>query len=139
MAGVLLYLDSSAIVKLVLVEAESEALRDALAQYPERVSSALAAVEVRRAVRRVSPLRAVHQRADDVLAGIDLLQIDDPILTAAGALEPPLLRSLDALHLAAALAVADEGSQVLWPTTPDSPPQPATPGSKSSPPAPESS
>jgi uncharacterized protein len=107
-AGELLYLDSSAIVKLVLVEAESEALREALAQHPQRVSSALAAVEVRRAVRRVSILPAVQQRVEDILAGIDLLRMEDPILAVAGALDPPLLRSLDALHLAAALSVADE-------------------------------
>lgn len=108
MAAELLYLDSSAIVKLVLVEAESEPLRKALARYPLRVSSSLAGVEVRRAVRRVSALPAALKLADDVLAGIDLLRIDDPILATAGSLEPPLLRSLDALHLAAALSVADD-------------------------------
>ena len=103
MAAELLYLDSSAIVKLVLVEAESEPLRKTLARYPLRVSSGLAAVEVRRAVRRVSALPAALKLAEDVLAGIDLLRIDDPILATAGSLEPPLLRSLD--H---ALSVADD-------------------------------
>ena len=44
-----LYLDSSALVKLVLPEPETDALLQLLADWGERVSSSLAAVEVQRA------------------------------------------------------------------------------------------
>ena len=53
----LLYLDSSALVKLVVREPETPALMEFLALWPFRVSSALARVEVVRAVKRVSDER----------------------------------------------------------------------------------
>lgn len=54
MAGKFLYLDSSALVKLVRTEAESAALRELLKAWPLRVSSEFAKVEVVRAVRRAT-------------------------------------------------------------------------------------
>lgn len=93
------YVDSSAIVKLVVREQESAALRRFLRRRAI-VASALARIEVTRAVRSLGP-EAVR-RADDVLARIDLVRITDRILTAAAALEPSELRTLDAIHLASA-------------------------------------
>lgn len=101
-----LYLDSSAIVKLVVREAESAALRRLLRAHPVRVSSALARVEVTRAVRAQSP--AVRARAQAVLTRIRLLRIDDDILSTASMLDPGVLRSLDAIHLASASALGAE-------------------------------
>ena len=98
-----IYLDSSAIVKLVVREAGSAALRRLLAHDPVRVSSALARVEVIRAVRAHGP--DVRARAELVLSRIRLLQIDDEVLAAAADLDPGVLRSLDAIHLASALAL----------------------------------
>lgn len=95
-----IYLDSSAIVKLVVREAESAALRRFLRRRPTRVSSALARVEVVRAVRLQGP--EAQARAHAVLARIRLLRIDDDVLSLAAILEPALLRSLDAIHLASA-------------------------------------
>lgn len=97
------YLDSSALVKVVVAEAESEALRRFLRRRTERVSSALARVEVLRAVRLQSA--PIQERARKVLARIRLLRIDDEILDAASAVDPGVLRSLDALHLASAQAL----------------------------------
>lgn len=54
MAETLLYLDSSALVKLVLPERETAALRSILPRFAGLVSSALAEVEVYRAIWRVS-------------------------------------------------------------------------------------
>ncbi len=54
MAG-LVYLDASAIVKLVVEESESQALRAALRNRPDRVSSALSLVEVRPADEHTVP------------------------------------------------------------------------------------
>ena len=104
----LLYLDSSALVKLVLPEAETEALLAALKDWPDRVASELARVEVIRASRRASDDPAVHQRAADVLAGVHLLQLDSEILHRASELSPALLRSLDAIHLASAVSIRSD-------------------------------
>jgi predicted nucleic acid-binding protein len=94
------YLDSSAIVKLVVHEPESSALQAHLRRRRPLVSSALARTEV---IRALLPLGApaMHQ-GNDVLGRIDLLRINDHILRAAGELEPAELRSLDAIHLASA-------------------------------------
>jgi uncharacterized protein len=98
-----LYLDSSALVKLVVREPESAALRSYVRSSPSRVSSALARVEVLRAVMPHGPRAAA--RARQVLEATSLLALDDALLDAAGGLEAPGLRSLDAIHLAAARAV----------------------------------
>jgi predicted nucleic acid-binding protein len=52
-AGQLLYLDSSAIVKLITPEPETKILRELLRSWPERVSSVLARIEVERVARRI--------------------------------------------------------------------------------------
>lgn len=108
MSRKLLYLDSSAIVKLVVSEDETAALVDFLAGWPERVSSALAHVEVLRAVARAGEEEPAHRRAEEVLARISLIRIDDPVLSIASRLEPPELRTLDAIHLATALSVVED-------------------------------
>jgi predicted nucleic acid-binding protein len=108
MGGELLYLDSSALVKLVLPEAETTALLESLTAWPARVTSELAGVEVLRAVRRAAMDPALEQRAGEVMAGVHLLKIDADILGRATRLEPRTLRSLDALHLASALSLGDD-------------------------------
>jgi hypothetical protein len=104
-----LYLDSSALVKLVNQEAESGALRAALGDRPV-VSCNLARIEVMRAARQKSP--PIVAKARELLARTDLIQLDDELLDLAGELEPPL-RSLDAIHLAAALELGDELEAVV--------------------------
>ena len=102
------YLDTSAIVKLVVPEAETEALLSALERWPDRLSSAVAAVELHRALRRAGASRAVRARADAVLSALVLVRVDDPVLQRAAALGDRFLRSLDALHLATALSLGDD-------------------------------
>jgi predicted nucleic acid-binding protein len=94
------YLDSSAIVKLVIREAESSALRRFLRAHASRVSSALARVEVVRAVR--SHGEAAVTRARLALGRIVLLGLDDELLDQAASLDGSVLRSLDAIHVASA-------------------------------------
>jgi predicted nucleic acid-binding protein len=94
------YLDSSAIVKLVVREPESTALRAYLRGRRPLVSSALARTEVARAVLGLGA--AVARRAQDVLDRIELVRINDGVLIAAGTLLPRDIRSLDAIHLATA-------------------------------------
>jgi len=102
-----IYLDSSAIVKLVVQEAESAALRRYLRSDARRVSCALARVEVVRAVR---PQGAVTMtRARTQLGRIDLVVLDDKLLDDAAEIgEGSALRSLDAIHLAAASSLASD-------------------------------
>jgi len=102
-----LYLDSSAFVKLLVEETESTAVRSFLANRgARRVSSALLRTESLRAVRHLGPDALVVVR--EGLRRVDLIGIDDRILDAAGILEPQVLRTLDAIHLATALAVGDD-------------------------------
>ncbi len=105
MVGSLLYLDSSALVKLVLNEPETEALRKALSAWPERVSSDLASVEVMRAVVREKQEGDSMVRARQMLAGLHLVSISREIVAEAGILRPRSLRPLDAIHLASALSL----------------------------------
>ena len=102
-----LYLDSSAFVKLVIEEAETAAIRAFLANRgARRVSSALLRTEALRAVRHLGSDALATVR--EGLRRVDLIGIDDRILDAAGTLEPQVLRTLDAIHLATALAVGDD-------------------------------
>lgn len=102
----LVYLDSSAAVKLVVQEAESEALRAWLGPGRVLAASAVMRTEILRAVRLEEPGRIERARA--ALALFNLHAIDAEILEIAGGLDPPRLRSLDAIHLATALRLADE-------------------------------
>jgi predicted nucleic acid-binding protein len=104
--GEIVYLDSSALVKTVVAEPESAALRRYLQRHRVRVSCALARTEVLRAVWHLGP-EAVT-RAREVVRRVDLVRLDDTLLDAAGALDARVLRSLDAIHLAAALTVAGQ-------------------------------
>jgi len=105
------YLDSSALVKLIIAEPESSGLRRYLGGEPERASCALARVEVLRAVHGHGP--AALTRARRLLQRLNLVLIDEDLLDAAAALDPRVLRSLDAVHLAAAQLFGDELTAVV--------------------------
>ena len=100
------YLDSSALVKLAVREPESAALLRYLRRKRPLVSSALARTEV---IRALLPLGAATvERGQEVLRRVELLRINDRILNTAGSLDPPELRSLDAIHLSTALQFGKE-------------------------------
>ena len=102
-----LYLDTSAFVKVVVEEDGSGALRTFLADHrARRVSSTLLRTEALRAVRHLGPEALAAVRGG--LRRIDLIGIDDRVLDAAGVLEPRVLRTLDAVHLATALSIGDD-------------------------------
>jgi len=96
------YVDSSALVKLVVPEAESEAVEASLRGFDRSMSSQLAVVEVGRAALRVHGPSGLALAAR-VLELFDIMPIDDAVVHRARALAPPSLRSLDAIHLASAL------------------------------------
>lgn len=104
-----LYLDTSALVKLVQVEAESAALRRYLRRGAGdvRVTSALARVELVRAVSGGGPDAKAHARR--VLSRLHVLELGRDVLDDAADLAPDsVLRSLDAIHLASARQVVSD-------------------------------
>jgi predicted nucleic acid-binding protein len=105
------YLDSSAIVKLAVHEPESFALRRYLRRRRPLVSSALARTEVLRALLPGGDEAVARGRS--VLQRLDLVRVNDRILSVAGVLHPPELRSLDAIHLATAQQLGDELSALV--------------------------
>lgn len=108
----MLYLDSSALLKLVIAEKESRALLRFLKREPaERVSCALVRTEVLRATRPHGA--AALERARGLFQTLQLVQLGDALLDAAGMLDPVKMRSLDAIHLAAAALIAPELTAVV--------------------------
>ena len=91
-------------MKLVLPERESVALINVV-QNAKLVSSAIGAIETRRAVRAAG---LDPSTADPILDALVLVDVTEPIQRAAGELDPPFLRTLDAVHLATALSLGAE-------------------------------
>jgi predicted nucleic acid-binding protein len=100
------YLDSSAIVKLAVREAESIALRRYLRRRRPLVSSSLARTEVLRALLPAGDDAAGAGR--EVLTRLDLIRINNRVLDVAATLRPVEIRSLDAIHLATAGQLGDD-------------------------------
>lgn len=106
------YVDTSALVKLVVAERETAALSAwARAAEAPLVSSDLARAELVRAVRRAAPDAVIQARA--VLDSLTLLSLSTATVESAGQLDPTLLRTLDALHLASALSLGDDLDAVI--------------------------
>jgi predicted nucleic acid-binding protein len=103
-----IYLDSSALMKLVRHEDETAALGGWLASHPDQpvVTSELGRVEVLRAARRAGDQALVEARA--VLGDLDLVPLGRAAQEIACDVGGPLVRTLDALHLASALLLGEE-------------------------------
>jgi uncharacterized protein len=110
----LIYVDTSALLKLVKrEETGGPALGAYLASFsrPKLVSSTLLAVEARRGILRNRP--EALPRVDLLLSDVELLEMSAAVVESASRLPDPMLRSLDAIHLATALLVRDELTAVL--------------------------
>jgi predicted nucleic acid-binding protein len=106
-----IYVDTSAAVKLLVREPETSALRRWLREEErDLVSSDLLRAELARVALRLGD---GTRRAEAILAGIIVLPVTTTTFDSAGALEPATMRSLDALHLAAALDLGDELDAIL--------------------------
>jgi predicted nucleic acid-binding protein len=101
----LVYADSSALVKLIIEEAESEALVRALGDEPLLATSRIALVEVLRATALANPAPEAQSEAERLLASCLLVDVTDGLLRAAARLASRSVRTLDAVHLASALRV----------------------------------
>lgn len=118
--GAPVYLDTSALVKLVRDEADSPALRERLRDVTALVSCALVLTELPRAIRRAASfdrtlnLESAIDRAELLIDSLSLIPLDDDLLRVAGALELPDLRSLDAIHVAAAYALGGDVQMLTY-------------------------
>lgn len=107
------YLDSSVLLRHILLG--EEPIRHALA-FPRVVSSELIEIECRRVLHRYrlageltdESMASARERLDAVLSGLDLLEMTKPIKQRAMDPFPVTVRTLDAMHIATALMVADE-------------------------------
>jgi uncharacterized protein len=106
-SGSAAYLDTSAFLKLVVVERESARLREFLLRWPERVSASLLRTEAIRALRRAGYEKHVGA-ARRLFGAMRLIRLDEPLLDLASEIDPREMRSLDAIHLAAALTIGSD-------------------------------
>ena len=104
----MIYLDTSAFLKTVLGEPQSAALDAYLgaADVPGLISSALLSVEARRSVLRIDPMSL--PRTDLGLLRVEQVALSETVLEAASRLPDPMLRTLDAIHVATALLIRDD-------------------------------
>jgi predicted nucleic acid-binding protein len=103
---VTVYLDASAIVKLVAPEPETQALLEVLARNESQATSVVGLVEVRRAAARRAGVQT--ERVDAVLTRLAAIALDRAVVGLAGEIGIPALRTLDAIHLASAAMLGDE-------------------------------
>jgi predicted nucleic acid-binding protein len=99
------YLDSSALVKLVVAEPETAHLERAMERFSATITSTVSEVEVMRAIRRRFPAGELDGRVQRTFRAVDWVEIDDEVRLDAASLTPTALRSLDAIHLASARAL----------------------------------
>jgi predicted nucleic acid-binding protein len=96
------YLDTSALGRVLLGEPDRPAIIDAIGAFDVRLASRLLRIELRRLALRHGQLEA----ADRLLAGVALLPVDEAILTVAETTPPSTVTTLDAIHLTTALRLA---------------------------------
>ena len=99
------YVDTSAVGRVLLGEPDAPAVLRDLAAFDQHVASRLLRIELRRLALREDALEA----ADRLLDGVALIPLDDPILTSSETLAPATVATLDAIHLATALKLAAAG------------------------------
>jgi uncharacterized protein len=106
-----IYIDTSALTKLLVEEPETPELRSWLAaqigQGEYAATSTLDRVELMRVVARYGE-PGQSERARYLLDGLDIIPLNEPVIALAETVGPPTLRSLDAIHLAAATQIEDE-------------------------------
>lgn len=100
-----IYLDTSALGRLLLTEPDAASIRTELSHWEHHTSSRLMAVELRRLGLR----EGMGAAADQLLAGVSLVPVDVGLLAAAESIAPPTVATLDAIHLATALQLRDAG------------------------------
>lgn len=101
----LVYVDTSALGRSLLEEPDKAAIERELKTFASCISSSLLRVELRRLGLR----RDMLDRVDPLLANISLVPLDEQVLAAAETLKPSAVATLDAIHLATAVRLAEAG------------------------------
>jgi uncharacterized protein len=101
----IVYLDTTALGRILLGEPDAPAVLRDLGAFEQRVASRLLRVELRRLAAREGRLRD----ADQLLAGVALLPLDEELLAAAETVPPTTVDTLDAIHLVTALRLSGAG------------------------------
>lgn len=99
------YIDTSALGRVLLDEPDKSAIKDALDSFDQVTASRLLRIEL----RRVGLKRGLLDRAESLLADIALIPLEDQILTATETLTPASVGTLDAIHLATAVQLTKAG------------------------------
>lgn len=103
----MIYVDASAIMKLIVEEPESASLAQWMKnESASLITSIVSTIEVTRVCRRMAP----NAMTDSVrmLAEFDIVPVTAVVVDLAASVQPAELRTLDAIHLATALSVRDE-------------------------------
>jgi predicted nucleic acid-binding protein len=101
-----IYVDTSALGRVLLGEPDGPAVLATLDTFDQHVASRLLRVELRRLALRARLL----DHADQLLAAVALVPLDDAILEVAETIPPEQVGTLDAIHLVTALRLADAGA-----------------------------
>lgn len=105
------YLDTSAALKLLISEKESQVLAETVdAESPDLQACMLLETELRRVVHRLPNLTQAD--VTGLLDGVDLFDVPSSLFREAGLLPGAALRSVDALHLAAAVRLGSDAMVV---------------------------
>lgn len=99
------YVDTSALGRALLDEPEKPAIESALDTFDHSVSSRLLRIEL----RRLGALRDMLDRVDRLMVDVSFIALDEQLLSAAETLTPLVVRTLDAIHLATAVRLANDG------------------------------
>jgi len=99
------YLDTSVLGRVLLDEPDTPAIRRELGRFERHISSGLLSLELHRLGLRENLLPHVA----DLLSGNVLIPLDEEILTAAETIAPPVVATLDAIHLATAVSLSNAG------------------------------
>jgi uncharacterized protein len=101
-AGV--YVDTSALGRVLLGEPDAAAVIRGLREFDQHVASRLMRVELCRLALREGLL----EDAEQLLSAVALLPLEEAVLDAAETVQPPSVTTLDAIHLVTAVRLADE-------------------------------
>jgi uncharacterized protein len=99
------YVDTSALGRVLLLESTAPAIERELEGFDERIASQLLGVELRRLASR----RGFVDDAEQLLRRVALVPLDEAVLRAAATIEPQTVATLDAIHLATACRLAADG------------------------------
>jgi len=109
---VVYYIDSSALVKMIVAEQHSSDLVAWVqSRNPAFVASDLLKIEALRSAKRIDP--SVVKATRDALRSVHFIALSSDVCELAADLEPAVLRSLDAAHVATALGIGDDLDAVI--------------------------